>query len=118
MLLAQKSSLIVIAYVVEERMQALLLSLGVSVLVWSGMVRWKPYRDLDHPSRIVQIAVITLQLLMVLQASGTATPRAMKALHALWVLLYTSLFLFLLVSAAVSPLFPSMCSAISSLVTV
>lgn len=60
-----------------------LLALLSTVAVWVAAVIWKPvYKQMQL--RVLQAVLLSLQILMLLQASGHAQPSTMAVLHALW----------------------------------
>lgn len=100
MLLGRKCGLIWIAVLVTDPFLATLFAFVSTLVVWAVAITWKPTVQ-QLQLRVLQTALLSLHVLMLLQASGHARPTTMTVLHALWLGLLAVVLCAALCSAAV-----------------
>lgn len=110
-LLARKCGLIWVATSLKDPFLSALLALLGSVAVWSLAVTWKPFPN-QLQLRSLQTVILSLQLLMLLQASNHASPATTTLLHALWLALLCVVLCASVYSAGVCRLLPVVCVSV------
>lgn len=103
MLLARKCALVWIAVLVPDPFLATLLSFLATVCVWALAIVWKP-SDKQMQLRSLQTVLLTLHVMMLLQASEHARPATTTVLHALWLAFLCFVLCAAMCSAAVRAL--------------
>ena len=102
-LMCRKWALVLIAFFVDDAFQATLTSLGVSVVVFFGVIRWRPYATEGGQveASVANVVLVILQLLMLARASGRTTNLPMDTLDGFWLVAFVATLGVLLFGALV-----------------
>ncbi|MDR3413253.1 MAG: hypothetical protein P4L87_20255 [Formivibrio sp.] len=85
-LLARKCALICIALLVPDPFLSSVIAFVCTALVWALAMVWKP-TEKQAQLRCLQTVILSLHMLLLLQASNHALPNSATVLHALWLAL-------------------------------